>query len=297
MQIWLIEDGQKEGPFLDFEIRSRIHSGELTQERKIWHSDLDGWTPLGEVDLFSHEFEEKVVTAENVNDYLAELEKEDAAGDPAVADSAQEAANKLPQPPPELHLWRRFGARWFDYTLYLLLLMLVILLTRGDIVALKADPKFAFAAILPFVFFESLSLTFWGTTPGKWLVGLKVRNASDGKLTPGHSIMRSLRVMILGMGFGQEILLLVCHAISAWLGFKKKIVLWDSPVGTQVVIDRPLPEKWVGFGVGLAVLFFSCSLLLAFLAQHVDVAALPPEQQERFEQSRDFGDLFQKAEK
>ena len=38
MEFWLIIEGEKEGPILDFELRSRIRNGEVSAEQKVWHS-------------------------------------------------------------------------------------------------------------------------------------------------------------------------------------------------------------------------------------------------------------------
>ena len=287
MQIWLITDGEKEGPFLDFEIRSRIQSGELSQDQKVWHSDLDGWTPLGEVDLFAHEFEKKSHIEEQIEEEQAEL-------------ASLEKAAKEPRLQPvmrDLHLWRRFGARWFDYLLYMTLLLGAIVLARVDFFALSLSPWFPFVSLLPWIFLESISLSFWGTTPGKWLAGLRVRNAAQDKLSSGQSILRSMRVVILGMGFGPGIFLFLCHGISAWLGFKKKIVLWDTPVGTEVNVHEPKPEKWVGFGLGIAGLLSGLMGLSFLMLMNVNVDSLPADVQEKFRQTYPFVEGLEKATK
>ena len=80
----------------------------------IWYSDLEEWTPIGEVELFASEFSVTTVTEENVEGYLAQLDEEEAA---------------VPKPPPiptELHIWRRFGARWFDYMAYMSVFLILV---------------------------------------------------------------------------------------------------------------------------------------------------------------------------
>ena len=106
-----------------------------------------------------------------------------------------------------------------------------------------------------------------------------------------------MRVVILGMGFGPGIFLFICHGISAWLGFKKKIVLWDTPVGTEVSIEKPQPEKWVGFGIGMAVLFIGLIGLSFLMLMNVNVDSLPPEAQEKFRRAYPFVEEIEKEAK
>ena len=46
MEIWLIEDKQRTGPFQDYEVRERIERGEVTGETMAWHKDQQDWLPL-----------------------------------------------------------------------------------------------------------------------------------------------------------------------------------------------------------------------------------------------------------
>ena len=47
MEIWLIINGKRSGPYPDYEIRSRIEHGEITSEEIVWHEGLAEWTPIG----------------------------------------------------------------------------------------------------------------------------------------------------------------------------------------------------------------------------------------------------------
>lgn len=292
MEIWLIEDGKKTGPYIDFEVRSRIHAGEVDEECKVWYLDLDAWTPLGECDLFANEFKKEIeiekVTAENVEAYTAKLEKElgkqltPLEGSTTSPDS-EDSETAPPALPAKLHLWRRFAGRWFDFFLYSLLLTAVIVWSGANILELRTNSLFAFISILPWFFLESLSTSVWGTTPGKWLVGLQVRSAKGAKLTAGQAILRTMRVIILGMGFGQGILVVICHGIAAWLGFKRNIVLWDTPVGTQVQLSDPKPGKWIAFGGGfLLIILLTGSLMIPYFSE-MDIDHLSPEEKEMWE--------------
>ena len=98
MQFWLIDNGEKSGPLEDYEIRELIRKGEVSSDRKIWHEGADGWISAGEVAVLKSEFEQKLEP-------------------PPIPE-------ELKEKPPFLY-WRRFGARWFDYMLYHLILFAI----------------------------------------------------------------------------------------------------------------------------------------------------------------------------
>ena len=51
------------------------------------------------------------------------------------------------------------------------------------------------------VFLEPLFLCTWGTTPGKWLLGLRVTNNTGQKLTYGEGFYRTVQALWSGAGF------------------------------------------------------------------------------------------------
>ena len=57
MEIWLIEDGEKRGPYEDYEIRERIRRDELSEDVQMWYEGAERWMPAKEVHFFEAEFE------------------------------------------------------------------------------------------------------------------------------------------------------------------------------------------------------------------------------------------------
>ncbi|MFN5737802.1 MAG: DUF4339 domain-containing protein, partial [Akkermansiaceae bacterium] len=56
MEIWLIQNGKKTGPFNDYEIRDRISNQLLDSDDYAWHEGLPSWVKLQEIDLFKSLF-------------------------------------------------------------------------------------------------------------------------------------------------------------------------------------------------------------------------------------------------
>lgn len=104
--------------------------------------------------------------------------------------------NKVPNP------WRRYFARSIDMGLYTLLLRVFSLFVlrydfrSGGIEALIV----AVAVGILMVFIEPLLLTSLGTTPGKWLFGLVLRDQFGGKLSYGDGLERTFGLLLNGLG-------------------------------------------------------------------------------------------------
>ena len=101
------------------------------------------------------------------------------------------------------HPWRRYLARLLDHSLCVLLLNAALVLTLrftfGD-GALNTLIQSYLAWGVQFLL-EPLLLATWGTTPGKWIFGLKVRNAHGGKLTFREAAARLSALFGYGEGW------------------------------------------------------------------------------------------------
>ncbi len=222
MEIWLIKDGEKSGPFHDYEIRRKIGTGDLEASTPAWHEGLPAWTTLSEIALFRDEFIEKPVSEE-----------------PAV----QSAPPPLPSSPPVIpgkpRIFRRFWARWLDIYLYVAVWWFLMWLTGRNIETLFTNPMVAMTRLVPWFVIEILLIHRFGTTPGKWLMGLKVTNLDGSLLTLGQSTRRALRVYFIGIGFAIPYVLLFCMALSAFTARRIGAPVWDH-VGGHGVNARPL---------------------------------------------------------
>lgn len=267
MDYWYLKDGEKLGPLTEFEIRSRIRNGDVQPDDKVWYRDLDAWLPLREVEAlvselpasedFLEDFEE--INSDNVDDYLERL------------DQVFEGHSKQAPPPLPIKginrgtLWRRFAARWFDFQLYILLFLTTLLLANAGLGELMGNKYYFFVLILPWILFEAVALTSWGTTPGKWLTGFKVRDEEGKKLSARTALLRTIRVMILGMGFGIPILREVSWLFHYWLSKKIGSVLWDTSARIRVQSVGQSTQRWVAYGLLLG------AILISFMAVNVHV--------------------------
>ena len=98
--------------------------------------------------------------------------------------------------------WRRLFARYLDLSLYTGVYQLIILLCLRErhITGPGWNVSFTILALGTMLFGEPLFLSRWGTTAGKWLLGLRVERRDGGRLTYGAALDRTFSVIIDGMG-------------------------------------------------------------------------------------------------
>lgn len=209
MVFWIIRNGKKEGPFEDYEVREMIRGGEVNGETRVWHEGAEEWMPASKNVLLAGEFVE-----------------------PEKAVIEIEVIQREP-----FRAWRRFGARFFDFYLYSLILIVAARLTDVPLLPQPGEMPsiwFIVGTVLPVVIIEAALLGSVGFTPGKWLLRMRVENLDGRPLSTGQAFIRSLRVWILGMGMREPILMLLGHVLSLWFGLKKGVLLWDWQSGFEV---------------------------------------------------------------
>lgn len=213
MEVWLIVDGSQLGPFSDYEIRSQLRSGELRPDTPAWFQGQDGWHPLREIEV------------------LKELLPEDASIDGIPFDREVLAgglfANRPPPLPQQAMLGRRFWARWFDLQWYMTFFWAALALSGADVYGALKNLWLDMALLIPWFLIEAVLLHRFGTTPGKALLGLQVRNADGSALMLGAALRRCLRVLISGIGLGWGLLSLLCQGMSWFFARRTGRTMWD----------------------------------------------------------------------
>jgi len=173
----------------------------------------------------------------------------------------------------------RFWARMFDYTL---VSMIVFWLSDIEIpqpidgepvsdffaryVAEMQTPealvlfRTQFFAMIGWHFLEGILLHVFGTTPGKALFGVKVRQLDGSRLQPLKSVGRSFYIYLLGVGFYQVPFILIGMVFSFFRLMSTGDCLWDQHLGTKVEY-----EKLGGIRTAMAIGAFFVLIMLQSL--------------------------------
>jgi uncharacterized RDD family membrane protein YckC len=165
------------------------------------------------------------------------------------------------------HPWRRLGGRLIDGQIVGFLVGLALALGGMSsaaiarealaLVAPQASGLLAFyvrVGILGFliglasVVFGALLIGLTGTSPGKWLFGVKVVNKEGRPIGVAKAFVRELWVLVIGTGFNIPLVSTVAIGISYATLVNRRMTAWDR-AQRNVVVHRP-------FGALQAILGF-----------------------------------------
>ena len=130
----------------------------------------------------------------------------------------------------EPHPWRRYFARAMDVSLATLVILLIQSLVlhsplQGGNVANIGRTLLAWGIVL---LVEPLFLHFLGTTPGKWVWGIRVEGRDGGRLPLGESYRRTFLVFVAGEGMTIPVVDLICHFRSYRKYTQGEDLLWEE---------------------------------------------------------------------
>lgn len=138
---------------------------------------------------------------------------------PALPGQAVPPPEKPKRPPVEgaqwaFDPWQRFWARDLDFALASAVVWAV--LTLGFRMSVTGTPRWLLQTLNIvlswgiWLILEPLLLCTWGTTPGKWLLGLELRNKEGRKLGFLQGLRRTWDVLVVGYGLEIPILCWYC---------------------------------------------------------------------------------------
>ncbi|MCX6722861.1 MAG: RDD family protein [Candidatus Staskawiczbacteria bacterium] len=134
------------------------------------------------------------------------------------------------------HPWLRYWARSLDVFIGGFGLGIILAFTYPSI----ADvPSMVLSMIVLFVwvFIEAALLSSWGTTPGKWLLRIKIKGPKD-KIDFSSALNRSFNVWYKGFGFGIPIVYLFTLISSYKHLTKEGITPWDQDGGFTLSFEK-----------------------------------------------------------
>ena len=257
MDVYVLKEGRRTGPYQPFRLREMLEDGALTPLDVVWHEGMEQWQTLGETDSLR-----SVLRKEETTPVLPDLE-EDAPPRPAPAAELTLAVLRARRG----QAWRRFFARQIDLTIGIGLVIPAAAALGWTDYWSTVVPDGWTMLLVPaalWIVLEALQLHFLGWTPGRLVLGLRVERKDGGKVSLGQGLKRSLFVWAGGLGFGLRPgqLLPVAQWIYGFWSFQKHgQTLWDHAAGT-VVTARPL-GRWHAAGIaGLMALFSGLSAWL-----------------------------------
>ena len=142
----------------------------------------------------------------------------------------------------QVYPWRRYWARLFDITFIMpIYIFIIALFSPGLSYGITRMDSFVGGILLLLfylIFFEPMMLSSFGTTPGKALLGIKIRALSGKKISYTTAMRRGFLVWLSGMGMGIPFIALLTM-IFAYRRLKRNgITNWDEKCGINVIHDQ-----------------------------------------------------------
>jgi len=113
--------------------------------------------------------------------------------------------------------WVRFWARSIDFLIFIIVFVMLEDIFLTEVVFyqefLRQIPDFVLNILLSFlyIFMEPILLSTWGTTFGKALLKVRVRNRDGTKLSYNNAFRRTFHLWVFGQGMFIPVILLIAH--------------------------------------------------------------------------------------
>lgn len=182
--------------------------------------------------------------------------------------------------------WRRYFARSFDmslYSMFILIVLLYVFRVNPDGSRL-GQSLVSIAAGIIMIFVEPLLLSRLGTTPGKWIFGLRLRNNDGNNITYLQGLWRTFCAIKDGNGFNIPFYSLYRNYKSYKTCSANEEMSWDD--GFYYDLKDTRGVRIVAY-VGVASISFGLSVILYIQAMlPINRGNITPE--EFYENCNDF---------
>ncbi len=170
--------------------------------------------------------------------------------------------------PREYHPIRRFAARMMDYALlWLIVEFLIVVVLRIRVVSTLWDMVLDYGLLFLSVPLQAWMLHKWGTTPGKWVMGLSVPSEDGSFLDYSSALNREKDVLKLGLGYGIPGYSLY-RLYRSWQDYGDWEPEWDWECEYTYQIPSPRQKGILAAGVALCVLLSIVTIRDQFLPRY-----------------------------
>lgn len=163
--------------------------------------------------------------------------------------------------------WRRYFARILDLNLYTILVESFLSCISGVNLYLASgvwmDLALTILAAVLMLIAEPLLLFLTGTTPGKWILGLRLEKKNGERISYGEALGRTWEVTVWGLGFGIPLYSLYCMVKSCQTARRGEALPWEGKWEIELVLkDRKIYRSIVYVAAGVLLLALQTLLLL-----------------------------------
>jgi hypothetical protein len=136
------------------------------------------------------------------------------------------------------HPWRRYFAKTIDYVLYSMVVNIIVM--ASIVYNLDESVHYAYLDLTDIqAFYAVLSNFYWfvaevfvlgvsGTSPGRWLYNIHIRNSDGLRLGFSESVQRSASLYFKGLGMGLPVIIFITSLFGYKQLTKEGITSWDA---------------------------------------------------------------------
>lgn len=155
--------------------------------------------------------------------------------------------------------WVRYWARYLDLLIAAITLGLFLGIFMPSVLDSTSEIFLTIIIVLIWVFVEPILLSNWGTTPGKWLLRIQLKDEKGGKPEFTKALNRSFAVWFRGLGLGIPIISLFTLVAAYNRLTKQGVTSWDEGGEFSITHKRIGP-----FRIIVAILIFTAFALLIY---------------------------------
>ena len=237
--------GQQHGPVPETELTILFETAHILPDTLVWSEGHAAWKPAREI-------EGLVPTAYNPPPAPPPLSSREQSGVLNIT-----PASSGPQTRP----WIRYWARMIDFMLFCFIVAIVLGVIYPPALEIP-DALFGILILILYNFIEPVMFAAWGTTPGKALLNVKVRNSNGAKLSFSDAFSRVLKVWFRGEGLGIPIVTFITHIIAYNNLTKQGVTSWDQD--GKFTVSHQHIQVWKG---ALALLLYIGFVALMTIGQ------------------------------
>ncbi len=137
----------------------------------------------------------------------------------------------------QIRPWVRYWAKTLDITLFALASMYIISIfseSLNDSLIEMNEATLSILVLFFYIFYEAILHSLLGTTPGKSLLKIELRNSEGNALNFDIALKRSFLVWLQGFGCGIPLISLICMLVQLGKLEKKGKTSWDAKYNLHV---------------------------------------------------------------
>lgn len=157
--------------------------------------------------------------------------------------------------------WRRYFARTIDIQIYSIFIRIIFYFAfeiNLKVVGISVWAVTILSCVL-MLLIEPLLLRYLGTTPGKFILGLRLRNKKGKKLSYFDGFIRTWMILKMGYGFSIPFYNLYRLYVSHKACSNNEVMDWDQDVSYELIDKKII--RGIGYVLCLSIVFTSTFFL------------------------------------